>query len=88
MGAKRVIILEEDLQIAPDFFSFFAGVAPLLDTDPTLLGETLRLIGLLGCWLPVYYSTSGLWCSSQKRVAVPCLLCPRFCFCFSVNVSF
>lgn len=34
---KRVIILEEDLQIAPDFFEFFAGTAPLLDKDPQLM---------------------------------------------------
>lgn len=35
--ANRVIILEEDLQIAPDFFEFFAATAPLLDNDPQLL---------------------------------------------------
>lgn len=34
---KRVILLEEDLQIAPDFFSYFAALAPLLDQDETLL---------------------------------------------------
>ena len=30
---QRVIILEEDLEIAPDFFGFFAATVPLLD-DP------------------------------------------------------
>lgn len=34
---KRVIILEEDLEIAPDFFEFFASTASMLDTDNTLL---------------------------------------------------
>ena len=34
----RVIILEEDLQIAPDFFEFFASTAHMLDTDKDLLG--------------------------------------------------
>jgi alpha-1,3-mannosyl-glycoprotein beta-1,2-N-acetylglucosaminyltransferase len=34
---KRIIILEEDIDVAPDFFSYFKRLAPLLDTDPTLL---------------------------------------------------
>ena len=34
---SRVIILEEDLHIAPDFFTYFGAVAPLLDRDQTLL---------------------------------------------------
>lgn len=33
----RVIILEEDLHIAKDFFDYFNATAPLLDSDPTLL---------------------------------------------------
>mmetsp|Transcript_2333 Transcript_2333/g.5368 ORF Transcript_2333/g.5368 Transcript_2333/m.5368 type:complete len:580 (+) Transcript_2333:255-1994(+) len=33
----RVIILEEDIEVAPDFFSFMHATAPLLDSDPTLL---------------------------------------------------
>lgn len=33
----QVIVLEEDLEIAPDFFNFFGALAPLLDTDPTLM---------------------------------------------------
>lgn len=33
---KRVIILEEDLQIAPDFYEYFAATAPLLDQENTL----------------------------------------------------
>jgi alpha-1,3-mannosyl-glycoprotein beta-1,2-N-acetylglucosaminyltransferase len=35
-----VIILEEDLQIAPDFFEFFAAVAPLVDSDDTVLAAS------------------------------------------------
>jgi len=35
--AKRVIILEEDLHLAPDFFSYFERLAPLLDNDESLL---------------------------------------------------
>lgn len=34
---RQVIILEEDLQIAPDFFEFFAATSSLLDQDPDLL---------------------------------------------------
>ena len=34
---QRVIILEEDLRIAPDFFDYFEATAPYLDKDPTLL---------------------------------------------------
>ena len=34
---QRVIVLEEDLHIAPDFFSYFAALAHLLDHDDTLL---------------------------------------------------
>jgi hypothetical protein len=33
----RVILLEEDLQIAPDFFEYFASTADLLDTDKRLM---------------------------------------------------
>ena len=35
---RRVIILEEDIHVAPDFFDFFKATAPLLDTDSTLMG--------------------------------------------------
>jgi alpha-1,3-mannosyl-glycoprotein beta-1,2-N-acetylglucosaminyltransferase len=34
---ERVIILEEDLRVAPDFFSYFEATAPFLDMDPNLL---------------------------------------------------
>jgi alpha-1,3-mannosyl-glycoprotein beta-1,2-N-acetylglucosaminyltransferase len=34
---QRVIILEEDLHVAPDFFDYFAAMAPILDADTTLL---------------------------------------------------
>jgi alpha-1,3-mannosyl-glycoprotein beta-1,2-N-acetylglucosaminyltransferase len=34
---QRVIILEEDLRIAPDFFEYFQAMAPILDKDSTLL---------------------------------------------------
>lgn len=34
---QRVIILEEDLRIAPDFFGYFMAMAPILDADPSLL---------------------------------------------------
>jgi hypothetical protein len=32
----RVIILEDDMELAPDFFSYFRATSPLLDTDPTM----------------------------------------------------
>jgi hypothetical protein len=38
--AKRVIILEEDLQISSDFFEFFVAITPLLDSDDTLLAAS------------------------------------------------
>lgn len=33
---QRVIVLEEDIDIAPDFFSYFGRTATLLDSDPDL----------------------------------------------------
>ncbi|CAM9621487.1 unnamed protein product [Pylaiella littoralis] len=33
----KTIILEEDLEIAPDFFEYFSATAPLLDSDETLM---------------------------------------------------
>ncbi len=35
--APRVLFVEEDLEIAPDFFSYFAATAPLLEQDRTIL---------------------------------------------------
>jgi len=35
-GFERVIILEDDMELSPDFFSFFEATAPILDADPTL----------------------------------------------------
>ena len=37
ISVKRVIILEEDLEIAPDFYEYFGAMAPLLDRDEHLL---------------------------------------------------
>ena len=37
LKAKRVIILEEDLEIAPDFFEFFSSVKTLVDEDESIL---------------------------------------------------
>lgn len=34
---QRIIILEEDIHIAPDFFDYFRSMAPILDADPSLL---------------------------------------------------
>ncbi|KAK9842099.1 hypothetical protein WJX81_008345 [Elliptochloris bilobata] len=36
-GYSRVIILEDDMELAPDFFGYFAATAPLLDADDSLL---------------------------------------------------
>jgi alpha-1,3-mannosyl-glycoprotein beta-1,2-N-acetylglucosaminyltransferase len=36
VSPERVIILEEDLHIAPDFFGYFAAMVPVLDNDSTL----------------------------------------------------
>ena len=33
---RRVVILEEDIQIAPDFFSYMESTSSLLDNDPTI----------------------------------------------------
>lgn len=35
---KRTIILEDDMEIAGDFFEYFAATAPLLEVDDSLLG--------------------------------------------------
>lgn len=37
VNVRRVILLEEDLQIAPDFFEYFAATSELLDKDSTLM---------------------------------------------------
>lgn len=37
LGFDRAIIVEDDFAFAPDFFSYFCSLAPLLDSDPTLL---------------------------------------------------
>lgn len=34
---KRVVILEEDIHVSPDFFGYFKATAPILDQDFTLL---------------------------------------------------
>uniref|UniRef100_A0A8R1E352 Alpha-1,3-mannosyl-glycoprotein 2-beta-N-acetylglucosaminyltransferase n=1 Tax=Caenorhabditis japonica TaxID=281687 RepID=A0A8R1E352_CAEJA len=39
-GYESVIITEDDLQIAPDFFSYFSNTRYLLDMDPTLMCVT------------------------------------------------
>lgn len=39
-GIQRTIVLEEDLVVASDFFEYFAGVSPLLDSDGTLLAAS------------------------------------------------
>jgi alpha-1,3-mannosyl-glycoprotein beta-1,2-N-acetylglucosaminyltransferase len=33
---SRLILVEDDLEIAPDFFSYFEATAPLLRSDPSL----------------------------------------------------
>jgi alpha-1,3-mannosyl-glycoprotein beta-1,2-N-acetylglucosaminyltransferase len=35
-GLERVIVLEDDLELAPDFFDYFRVLAPLLERDPTI----------------------------------------------------
>lgn len=36
MGYQQAIILEEDIEVSPDFFSYFAATLPLLRADPEL----------------------------------------------------
>ncbi|GBG85998.1 hypothetical protein CBR_g40811 [Chara braunii] len=36
-GYPRVIMLEDDMDISPDFFSYFEATAPLLDQDSSIL---------------------------------------------------
>merc|ERR1719387_559820 len=36
MGFHQVIFLEEDMEIAPDFFSYFESMLPMLHNDPDL----------------------------------------------------
>jgi alpha-1,3-mannosyl-glycoprotein beta-1,2-N-acetylglucosaminyltransferase len=35
-NAKQAIVLEEDLEVAPDFFSYFQALLPVLQADPDL----------------------------------------------------
>lgn len=37
IGFQRVIILEEDIQISPDFFEYFSSVTNMVDNDETIL---------------------------------------------------
>ena len=49
MAIEKVVILEEDLEIAPDFFSYFAAIASLLDQDPSLMpGSAWNDNGMVG----------------------------------------
>ena len=36
-GFQRVVILEEDIQISPDFFEFFSSVTHMVDNDESIL---------------------------------------------------
>jgi alpha-1,3-mannosyl-glycoprotein beta-1,2-N-acetylglucosaminyltransferase len=36
-GVDRVVVVEDDMEVAPDFFLYFDALSPLLDADPTLL---------------------------------------------------
>lgn len=36
MGFKALIFVEEDIDVAPDFFSYFAAMLPMLRSDPDL----------------------------------------------------
>lgn len=36
LDSPRLIFLEEDLEVAPDFFTYFEATAPLLEADETL----------------------------------------------------
>lgn len=36
-GHRRAIVIEDDLELAPDLFGFFHAAAPMLDVDPSLL---------------------------------------------------
>ena len=40
--ARRVIILEDDLEVAPDFLEYFAAMAPLLDRDDSIMAAAER----------------------------------------------
>ena len=42
-----MIILEEDVEVAVDFFELFAALAPMLDNDDTLLGNLTQLASSL-----------------------------------------
>lgn len=35
-GARRVVVVEDDMEVAADFFSYFDALAPVLEGDPTL----------------------------------------------------
>ena len=36
MKYDQVIIVEDDLEVAPDFYQFFESTLPILKADPTL----------------------------------------------------
>jgi len=39
-GHPRVIVVEDDLEVGADFFEYFSAVAPLLDSDESLLAAS------------------------------------------------
>lgn len=41
---ERVIILEEDIEIAPDFFEFFSSIKTMVDEDVSLLGRASLML--------------------------------------------
>jgi hypothetical protein len=42
LGFEDVLILEDDIEVAPDLFAYFKAMRPLLDADPTLLTISVR----------------------------------------------
>lgn len=39
-SVKRVILVEDDLEVAVDFFDYFNAVAPIVDSDTTVLAAS------------------------------------------------
>ena len=72
-GFARVIILEDDLEIAPDFFDYFHAMAPILTTMiPSwqfLLGTTMVLANIQQI-LPLLCDPTFPWTWLDAKQAV------------------
>jgi len=65
-AVERVIVLEEDLEVAPDLFDFFAATAPLLD-DPSENLLAVSAFCIAACWACALHLVKGCHSGGKKE---------------------